>query len=428
MHVRENGSIENDGNYMTLNGRQGMGNLGAMAVYDPVSRRERGKDLVVNRNDPGFRRPFIHPKFNKPWVRVDSGRTVFEKGEPRMAREEFPVALVCNEWGISNEALMTANATSLPPLIWRQIDQAVIKEPQRVPRAWADLVAANPVGGFDAYASSTYETQVMSDFGEAVMSMDLRNEDYRNDSQKLGLHSVPLPITSSGFNVSDRQLAISRKGGRDTAFDVSGGEMAGLRIAQMVEKRTIGLGQSFTFGTQTAGVTAHTGTSTVWGYLDFPYATATTSFTQGSAGGWTPETFVNELLAAIETLTLDSYPGPFIVYHSTDWSQYLNKDYWAGTAAAGMSTPTRTLKERLRQIDQIQDIRRLDFLDATANPFTIILVDMSGKSARAINGRGITTIQYATKGGTEINFIVYCIWVPLMLSTYSGRTGILIGT
>lgn len=426
MFVSEHG-IHEDGNYLALNG-QGFGPLGGAAARSPVQYQSGGSILTVDRNDPGFRRPFTHPRTGKPFVRVETGRFTINKGERVMLREAVPVSRVVNDWGISNEPLMTANATSLPPLIWRQLDEAVLKEPQLTLRAYADLSAANPVGGFDAYASSTYETQVMSDWGEAVMSMDGLHEDARQDSGKLGLYSVPLPMTCSGFSISDRQLAISRKGGRDTAFDTAGAEMAGLRVSQTVEKRTIGLGQSFTFGTRTTGITAHIAASTVWGYLDFPFGNTTTAFTQGSAGGWTPETLINELLTALETLAQKRFNGPFIMYNSTDWDQYLDRDYWAGTASAGMSTPSRTLRDRIKQIDKISDVRRLDFLEASNNPFTIILVDMSGKSARAINGRGITTVQWTTKGGMEINFMVYCIWVPLMRASFAGRSGILVGT
>ena len=422
MFVNDSG-IFDDGNYLALNG-QGYGPLGSAASYAPV---HIDNAFVVNRNDPGFRRPFRDPKTGKPFVRIP-GRIAIERGERKQIMENFPVSQVVNEWGISNEPLMTSNATSLPPLIWRQLDEAVLKEPRLRLRAYADLSEANPVGGFDAYASSTFETQVMTDPGEAVMSMDGGYlEDARQDSAKMGLYSVPLPMTCSGFSVSDRQLAISRKGGRDTAFDTAGAEWAGRRVSETVEKRTIGLGQSFTFGTRSVGVTSMIGTSTVWGYLDFPYGNATTAFTAGSSGSWTPATFVNELLVALETLAQDRFNGPFILYNSTDWDQYFDGDYYTGTLASGLTTPTRSLRDRIRQIEKIKDVRRLDFLEAADNPFTVILVQMTPDVARAINGRGITTVQWTTKGGMEINFLVYCIWVPQMRASFSGRSGIMVG-
>lgn len=424
MFVPEHGPIFDDGNYMALSGA-GFGAVGAAAAYSPV--RLDGA-IVVNRNDPGFRRPFRHPRTGKPFVVVNTGRSAIERGVRTPLREAVPVSRVVNDWGISNEPLMTSNATALPPLIWRQLDEAVLREPRLRLRAYADLSAANPVGGFDAYASSTYETQVMTDPGEAVMSMDGLHEDARQDSGKHGLYSVPLPMTCAGFSVSDRQLAISRKGGADSAFDVSGGEWAGRRVSETVEKRTIGLGQAFTFGTQSVGVTAHIGTSTVYGYLDFPYRNSTIAFTAGSDGAWTPRTFINELLVALETLAQDRFNGPFILYNSTDWDQYFDGDYWTGTLGAGLTTPSRTLRDRIRQISKIQDVRRLDFLEAADNPFTVILVQMTPDVARAINGRGITTVQWTTKGGMEINFMVYCIWVPQMRASFSGRSGILVGT
>jgi hypothetical protein len=57
-----------------------------------------------------------------------------------------------------------------------------------------------------------------------------------------------------------------------------------------------------------------------------------------------------------------------------------------------------------------------------------ILVQMTSNVARAINGQGITTVQWETKGGMQVNYKVYAIWVPQLRADYNARTGILHGT
>jgi hypothetical protein len=113
-----------------------------------------------------------------------------------------------------------------------------------------------------------------------------------------------------------------------------------------------------------------------------------------------------------------------MVYHSNDWDQYLDNDY----ILTGGNVATQTLRERLKAIDGIQDVRRLDFLFSsttdqssggpgleevgTAYPFTMIFVQMTPEVARAVNGQDITTIQWPSVGGLRLNFKVMCIQVP----------------
>jgi hypothetical protein len=137
----------------------------------------------------------------------------------------------------------------------------------------------------------------------------------------------------------------------------------------------------------------------------------------------------------------------------------------------GGNVATQTLRERLKSIQDITDVRRLDFLFATApstntasssyagpggenlataaspstnpttgnvtpgtpnaaggNPFTLLLVQMTPDVAQAVNGMDITTLQWETVGGMEINFKVMCIQVPRLRADAYGNCGILQGT
>ena len=139
-----------------------------------------------------------------------------------------------------------------------------------------------------------------------------------------------------------------------------------------------------------------------------------------------------------------------MIYHSNDWDQYLDSDYFATSGVGGIAgVSTATLRNRLRMIEGIQDVRRLDFLFAavpstnpasqgfpggftgpggegvlSGNPFTFIFVQMTPDVARAVNGMDITTIQWETLGGMQINFKVMAIQVPRIRSDFYQNCGI----
>jgi hypothetical protein len=311
------------------------------------------------------------------------------------------------------EALPTENAATLRKDEWVTFDQVVIRAARQRLRAWADLRAANTYGGFDGMSSMILEHETMSDPGEAFVDFDAMTEG-RRDAPVYQLEGLPLPIIHSPFFFSLRRLRISRK--LNTPIDTTMGEAAGRRVAEEIEKMTIGTvtGPALSPG----NVADYGGTPQVYGYTTYPDRVTKTDVTAPTAGGWTPKRAVSDVLDMIDSLNDNKYYGPFMLYHSTDWSRYMDEDY---SDAKG----DNTLRDRLRDIEQVQDVRRLDFL---TNTFTIVLVQMTADVARAVNGMEINTVQWQTMGGMRLNFKVMAIQVPQLRSDYSGNTGIAHGT
>ena len=106
---------------------------------------------------------------------------------------------------------------------------------------------------------------------------------------------------------------------------------------------------------------------------------------------------------------------------SDHWDMYLDDDYVTGTAANGLTSPTSTLRRRIEAIEGIQGVRRLDFL---TTDYEFILVQMTSDVARAINGMGITTVQWESQGGMRRNFKVMAIQVPQLRADYNDNCGI----
>ncbi len=369
--------------------------------YGPVA-----EQLAGCRFDPGLLRPYIDSKGQR-CVTVNTGR-IGQDGKP--IYEKRTIAEMINN-GITSPVF---NATSLRKEEWIMLDTAVVRAARQRLRAWSDLAAANTFGGFNGMAKTILEHETMSDPGEAIVDMDGLTEG-RTDSPKYQLEGVPLPITHSDFYFSSRRLATSRNSG--TPIDVTMAEAAGRRVAEMIEKTLIGTETGITYGGSNS--LSYGRTSAVYGYTNFPSRLTKTDLTTPT--GSNPEAIVQDILEMRDSLYSNNFFGPFMLYHSTGYDIYLDNDYFR----TGGTSVTRTLRERIQSIEGIAGVRRLDYL---SSGYVLIMVQMTSDVARAINGMDLTTIQWESRGGMQVNFKVLAIQVPQLRADFSGKCGILHGT
>jgi hypothetical protein len=406
--------------------------------------------------DPGLSRPYFD-NYDRPCVTINTGRTTLVKGEPRFVREKRYVTDLINKWGVNS---MTLNATTLRKEEWIELDRVVLRAARYPLRAWADAAAANSFGGFNGMNKLILEHETMSDPGEAVQDMDGLTPG-RQDRPQFQLQGLPLPITHAGFSFPQRQLGVSQNSG--TPLDTSMGEACGRRVAESIEKSILGVTTGIIYGGNSTQVGGYSRTSQVYGYLNFPNRLTYTTMTVPT--GSNPQNTVDDVLAMRSLLMLNKFRGPFMLYHSNDWDRYLDNDYARALVGGTSIATSKTLRQRLRDIEGIVDVRRVDFLFgltgtggtqpvpltnqlattggplnlgyqgpggegiATAgNPFTMIMVQMTPDVIRAVNGMDITTIQWQEHGGMELKFRVLAIQVPQVRADYYGDCGILIGT
>jgi uncharacterized linocin/CFP29 family protein len=373
---------------------------------------EVGSRMQGVRFDPGMLRPYFDDK-GRRCVTVQTG-TVFNnvKGE---YEPKFQKAYIdeLRARGIDSPMF---NATTLQKDAWVEVDRAVVRANRQRLRAWTDLASRNRRGGFNAMSRMTLEYQTMTDVGEAVVDMDAMT-DARTDRPLYGIRSIPLPITHADFWFSEREIAVSRN--TSTPLDTTMAEMAGRRVAESVEKVLIGIETGVTYGTRSTGPSPHEGTSTIYGYTNFPYRVTKTDLTIPT--GSNPEAVMTDVLEMVETMQTNGFYGPYILYQSTGYTRYLSDDYFR----AGSTSAVRSLRERLMQIEGIADIRRLDYL---TSGYQMILVQMDPEVAQAIDGMGITTVQWDSQGGLRHNFKVMCIQVPLLRAPNNGVAGIIHAT
>ena len=375
---------------------------------------ESAEAMMNVRYDTGMYRPFIDDR-GRRCVLVNTGKR--DKNNRAIREKRLISELVAN-----GATKLLLNEATLSKQQWVTLTNRVIQVSRERLNAWSDLSAASSFGGFDGMSTMALEYQTMSDAGEAVVDMDGMTEG-RNDTPQFGLQGIPLPITHSDFWYSERVLAISRKNG--TPLNLAMAERAARRVAEKIEATTIGTVAGLALGSQAAGVAglAYHRQAKVYGYLNFPPRLTKTDITAPTTGGWNGNTLIQEILECLELLRAQQFYGPFMVYNSTDWDAVLDNDY---NYTGGVSD--KTLRERIRSIAGIKDIKRLDTLRSATNPWTLLFVQMSSDVAQAINGMDITPIQWPSMGGMRINFRVMTIQVPLLLADHEGKTGILEAT
>src|SRR3990167_63987 len=391
-----------------LNG-QGYGVAGA--AFNVVNR-------LTGRFDPGLLRPFIEtdpnsPDRGRPCAEIQVGMVYNrETGRQEPKRKKYRID-VLQAKGINSPVF---NATTLLRDDWIEIDRAVERATRQRLTAWADLLAASRRGGFDAWSKMTLEYNAVTDAGEVVKDMDATSPG-RDDTPLMLIRSVPLPVIHGDFSFPQRLIDQSRSTGMP--LDTEMVEQVTRLGWELVEKTLIGTETGITFGGRTTGPIPHTGASSEWGYTSFPYRVTKTDLT--TPLGPNPEAVMTDVLEMIETMNGNGYFGPYMLYHSTGYSRYINDDYFR----TGSTSAVRTLRERLMEIDGISDIRRLDYL---TSGYQLLLIDLSRGQFQAIDGMQPRTVLWSERCGMIQKFMVMMIQVALMRAPYDGVAALIHGT
>jgi len=159
---------------------------------------------------------------------------------------------------------------------------------------------------------------------------------------------------------------------------------------------------------------------TIRGYLDHG-SRVTFHITAPNSSGWTPETFLAEILAGTQDL-IDIYRnGPYVMYMAPAWRVYMENDYVAANAG---TTGTITMRERVLKVSEVQDIRYLYDLSG----WDILLVQMDKQTVQEIIGMDWTTVQWESMGGQSLDWLILGIYVPQIRADYDGHLGVAHGS
>ena len=197
----------------------------------------------------------------------------------------------------------------------------------------------------------------------------------------------------------------SRNGG--SPLDTTMAELSARRVAEMAEQMLLGVStkwDTYTFGG-----------GTIYGYTDFPSRLTRTVTTPTGATGQ-GATFLADVMAMKAQSVAAFHYGPWVLYVSTAWDQYLDDDFKANS--------DKTIRNRVKELEGIIDIRTLDYLTG----FDVVLVQMTSDVIREVVGMEMTTVQWETSGGLQLNFKIMAILVPQLRADQNGNTGIVHGT
>jgi hypothetical protein len=385
--------------------------------HGPVGEAFNVVNKLVGRFDPGLLRPFIEtdpmsPDRGRPCAQIQTGWTTNAKGEKLPTYKKYRVEAL-QARGINSPVF---NATTLLRDDWIEIDRAVIRAVRQPLTAWSDLRAANTKGGFDAWSKMTLEYNAITDAGEVVKDMDATSPG-RDDTPLILIRSVPLPVIHGDCSYPQRLLDQSRSSGMP--LDTEMIEQITRRGWEMVEKTLIGTETGVTYGTRSTGPFPVQGTSTEYGYTNFPYRVTKTDLTTPT--GTNPEQINQDVMEMIETMNTNGYFGPFMLYHSTPYSLWMNSDYFR----TGGTSANTTVRARIMANDSIVDIRRLNFL---TSGYQMILLDLNRGQFQAIDGMQPKVVQWYERGGLISKLMVMSIQVPLLKAPYSGISALVHGT
>ena len=373
----------------------------------PVSNQYVTNEVIGDTDhfDPGLARPYRDDK-GKVWVDVTVGHETKEDrdgaiivnahGEPKLHPVYDPQLVTERIRKDLPVIQMTNNATVLRKDQWIAIDQSVGQAARKRMQAWNDLRASNTFGGFDGMATPILEYERLNDAGEAIVDMDGLSEG-RGFAPTFTLQGMPLPITHCDFFLSKRFLATSRRNASRGA-DTIRSAMAGRRVGETIEQTLIGTQVGTTYGA--SGDYANT--SKVEGYTNHADRITTTGLTAPTGSNGTA--VLTQWLDHRDELYQQNFYGPYNVYTATNYDQFLDDEF--------KTNSDKSLRRRLLEIENVRSIKRLDYLTTAS---TTLWVNM-GENVEAVNGMEITTVQWETKGGMQLNFKVMGIQVPRIRS------------
>lgn len=304
------------------------------------------------------------------------------------------------------EPKIIGNATAtLRKDAWKLLDEAVIKVAKPRLKAVNDMRSrGNTFTVPNGLGTTVLETQNQSDISPASVSMDgLRKGE--NDRPVYGIGYLPLPIVHKDFSFSARQLATAARSG--SPLDTTTAELAARQVAEETERLLLGtslVADQYSFGG-----------GKVYGFTNLP-TRISVELTSPASSAWVPKTLLTEVLNMIEQARLKYHYGPFTMYVSGAWSQYMGQDY--------VTNYPKTLRSRIMELEEITDIVTLDYLSS----YDIVLVQHTSDVARLVLGMELTTVMWETNGGMLKNFKVMSIIVPQLRSDQNGNTGIVHGS
>ncbi|MBT6048422.1 MAG: hypothetical protein HOG49_16595 [Candidatus Scalindua sp.] len=285
---------------------------------------------------------------------------------------------------------------------WKDIDTVVLQEAHRRLGGVNDLIERGLVRTGGGLGSTVLQWQDASDTDDAEVNMDGVSRSAK-DRQEFDTNYLPLPIIHRDFGFSIREIEASRNTTASQPLDLSMAEEASRKVAEKAESILFTGLSTYSMGSN-GGI--------IYGYTDHPDRNTQTLSQNWDASGKTGQEILTDVITAKQALINDRHYGPFMLYIPTAYESVLDDEF--------STQYPRSIRSRLLELEGLQGIKVSDFL--TAN--NIVMVSMQSTVVRMIEGLPLTTVQWETEGGMQVNFKVMTIMVPQIRSTQANRSGI----
>ena len=286
---------------------------------------------------------------------------------------------------------------------WRQLDDVVIKVAEQRLNGVQDLIdngLTRNIG--NAMGTTVFTWEEMSDAMEATLSIDPVKR-AKGDQVDFATKHIPLPVTHSDYQISERLLQESRN--RGSGIDTINAERAARKIAEKQEDMLFGATSLFNYG---GGI--------IYTYLTHPDINTVTMANTWDSSAVTPAGIKTNVLDMIQASINAKYYGPWMLYVPTAYQTVLDDDY----DVSGSST--HTIRTRIEMIKGIKGIKVIDRLPANK----VLLVCMQSDCVDLIQGTPVQNIQWDSEGGFVHNYKVMTIQVPRVKSDYDNNSGIVL--
>lgn len=282
---------------------------------------------------------------------------------------------------------------------WKDLDRTVIAVATQRLVGIGDLQSrglTHPLGSIGVTISQWDKSSDMTP-AQADMAGETAGEE---DTPAYEYDNVPVPIIHKDFRLNLRRLEASRRMGE--GVDVTASAIATRLVAEKSEQMLF------------SGVPITVDGGTIYGYTNHPDRNlATMNVAWTSIAQADNDDILTDVQAMTAAARLDRMYGPYVLYIPGTYQGKMDEDY----RAAGDS---RTLRQRLLQLEGISDIRVADFL--TGN--NVVLVQMDRQTVDLATAQDITTVEWPEMGGMQRRYKVMAVWVPRLKSDFDGRMGL----
>lgn len=277
----------------------------------------------------------------------------------------------------------------------REIEEALTQVADRDRVGVEDLRANGLVAPLRNIGVTSYEFERMSAVKDAHQSMSIKDLGHR-DRVAFTLDQVPIPVTSSQFELDRRNIAAGQT--RGMGVDTTNVEEHTRAVVRKLED------------TLTNGGDVTLGGNGLPGYTDFANR-QTVSFEDVEWSSTTDlKNAITDALKMRDALRANGYDGPYILYIPSNWDQVIDDDYKAESEA--------TVRERILRIQGIQEVKVLPALSDSNS----VMVQMTRSVVQMPVGQEITTVTWDLMGGLASRWAIMAV-AGFALKTAEDETG-----